>query len=84
MNAHPEDTITLMMVGDLILDEPQPDSFFETCKATLMSADVAIGHVEVPHTLRGTEQSTDVPAPSQPSAFGYLTACGISHRHPGR
>ena len=78
MTAHPGDTITLMMVGDLILDEPQPDSFFETCKATLMSADVAIGHVEVPHTLRGTEQSTDVPAPpANPAHLATLQRVGF-------
>ena len=78
MTAHPRGTITLMMVGDLILDEPQPDSFFETSKATLMAADVAIGHVEVPHTLRGTEQSTDVPAPpANPTHLATLQRVGF-------
>lgn len=55
--------ITLMMVGDVILDEPHPDSFFDPSRSMLAMADVAIGHVEVPHTLRGSEQSTDIPAP---------------------
>ena len=34
---------TLMMVGDLILDEPQPDSYFEPSRALLKTADVLIG-----------------------------------------
>jgi len=55
--------ITLMMVGDVILDEPNPDTFFEPSRPLLAMADIAIGHVEVPHTLRGSEQSTDIPAP---------------------
>lgn len=72
------DVITLMMVGDLILDEPEPDSFFETSKATLLACDVAIGHVEVPHTLRGSEQSTDVPAPpANPEHLSTLQRVGF-------
>lgn len=55
--------ITLMMVGDVILDEPDPDTFFDPSRPLLAMADIAIGHVEVPHTLRGSEQSTDIPAP---------------------
>ncbi|TRZ66535.1 MAG: CapA family protein [Rhodocyclaceae bacterium] len=58
-----EGKITLMMVGDIILDEPDADSFFDPSRAALAMGDVVIGHVEVPHTSRGTEQSTDVPAP---------------------
>ena len=53
----------VLMVGDIILDEPEPHSLFEPSRAVLQAADLVIGHVEVPHTRRGVEQSTDVPAP---------------------
>lgn len=70
--------ITMMMVGDLILDEPDPDGFFEPSRALLQSADVLIGHVEVPHTARGVEQSTDVPAPpADPAHLQALPRAGF-------
>ncbi|MBI5256018.1 MAG: CapA family protein [Burkholderiales bacterium] len=69
---------TLMMVGDLILDEPDPDSFFDPSRALLQSADVLIGHVEVPHTRRGSEQSTDIPAPpADPEHLHALARAGF-------
>ena len=39
----------ILMVGDLILDEPNADAFFAAAAPVLRDADVAIGHVEVPH-----------------------------------
>ncbi len=80
---------TLMLVGDLILDEPDPQSFFAPSRALLRSADLTIGHVEVPHTNRGVEQSTDIPAPpANPdhlaalvdAGFGAITLAG-NHIH---
>lgn len=65
-------TITIAATGDIILDEPDPDRFFAPSAATTISADVAIGHVEVPHTDRGIGFSTDVPAPAAPPE--HLTA----------
>ena len=56
-----------------------------TPAALLQSADLAIGHVEVPHTARGVEQSTDIPAPPADPAhldalpragFGVITLAG--------
>ena len=58
-----ESPIDLLLTGDLILDEPNPDSFFDLVRPTLLKADLVAGHVEVPHTRRGTESSRDVPAP---------------------
>lgn len=70
--------LTLLATGDLILDEPQPDGFFEPARALLRAADVVIGHVEVPHTRRGVEQSTDVPAPpADPEHLGALARAGV-------
>ncbi len=47
--------LTLLMTGDLILDEPDPDSYFEPARVVLASADVLIGHVEVPFTDQPNE-----------------------------
>ena len=70
--------ITLLMVGDLILDEPDPDFFFEPSRAWLQGGDVVIGHVEVPHTRRGSEQSTDIPAPpADPDHLRSLANAGF-------
>ena len=69
---------TLMLVGDLILDEPDPQSYFAPSRELLRSADLAIGHVEVPHTTRAIEQSTDIPAPpSDPAHLAALADAGF-------
>jgi poly-gamma-glutamate synthesis protein (capsule biosynthesis protein) len=68
----------LLLLGDLILDEPDPDALFEPSAALLRSADVLIGQVEVPHSRRGSVQSTDVPArPSDPDNLAALARIGL-------
>jgi hypothetical protein len=70
--------LNLMLVGDLILDEPEPDSFFELARGVLHEADVLIGHVEIPHTRRGCENSSDVPAPpGNPDHLAALKRAGF-------
>jgi hypothetical protein len=72
------DSLKLMLVGDLILDEPDPDSFFEPSRSILQQADLLVGHVEVPHTRRGRENSSDVPAPpSNPEHLAALKRAGF-------
>jgi poly-gamma-glutamate synthesis protein (capsule biosynthesis protein) len=72
------ETLRIMMVGDLVLDEPQADRFFESARATLKTADVLVGHVEVPHTRRGVESVGDVPAPaSDPENLKALKSAGF-------
>ena len=71
--------VRILLVGDLILDEPQPDSFFDQVRPVLHNADVVVGHVEVPHTTRGVEASSDVPAP--PSDPEHLLALGRAGFH---
>jgi poly-gamma-glutamate synthesis protein (capsule biosynthesis protein) len=67
-----------MLVGDLILDEPDPDRFFDCSRAVFCSAGVLAGHVEVPHTNRGSQSSTDVPAPaSDPRHLAALRRAGF-------
>ena len=53
---------TLLAVGDIILDEPDPDSFFEPSRPVLLGGATVIGHVEVPHSTTTVQTSTDVPA----------------------
>jgi hypothetical protein len=62
------DTLTLLAVGDLILDEPGLSALFAPARPLLATGDVVVGHVEVPHTDRGESTSTDVPAPAAPVA----------------
>jgi poly-gamma-glutamate capsule biosynthesis protein CapA/YwtB (metallophosphatase superfamily) len=67
-----DDVITILAVGDLILDEPDPARYFAPSRDLLRAADITIGHVEVPHTDRGEGSTTDVPAP--PAALAHLAA----------
>ena len=67
----------LLIVGDLVLDEPDADNFFDLARPTLAEADAVIGHVEVPHTRRGVESVGDVPAP--PADPENLEALGRAH-----
>jgi poly-gamma-glutamate synthesis protein (capsule biosynthesis protein) len=71
--------VRIFIVGDIVLDEPQADRFFDLARETLRGADVLIGHVEVPHTTRGIESRGDVPAPA--SAPENLEALGRAGFH---
>ena len=42
------------------------DHWLSGIAPAVREADVAIGHLEVPHTRRGTEMAGDVPAPGAP------------------
>lgn len=70
---------TLLAVGDIILDEPDPDSFFEPSRPVLLGGGTVIGHVEVPHSTTTAQTSTDVPAPpADPAALGALARAGFA------
>lgn len=67
-----------MMVGDLVLDEPDPDYFFEPALPVLRSASLLVGHVETPYTLRGQELQSDIPAEAaDPAKIGALARAGF-------
>jgi poly-gamma-glutamate synthesis protein (capsule biosynthesis protein) len=69
----------ILLLGDLILDEPDPDALFDPSRELLRSADVVVGQVEVPHSRRGSVQSTDVPArPSDPENLAALVRAGVT------
>lgn len=55
--------IDFVFTGDLVLDEPQPDEWLAGIAPALHAADVAIGHLEVPHTHHAASLRGDVPAP---------------------
>jgi poly-gamma-glutamate synthesis protein (capsule biosynthesis protein) len=75
----------VILTGDIILDVPGPAHWLSGIAPALRAAALAIGHLEVPHTLRGEELHGDVPAPgADPShlaalpeaGFGLLTLAG--------
>ena len=70
--------LRLMFVGDLVLDEPDTDMFFEIARSALQPADALVGHVEVPHTRRGVEVAHEAPAPaSDPDNLAALGRAGF-------
>ncbi len=70
--------ITVGAVGDLILDEPDPEFFLAPAAPVLRAMDLAIGHVEVPHSTTAVQQSTDVPAPpADPAALKAVAEAGF-------
>lgn len=70
--------ITVMAVGDLVLDEPDPDFYFAPSGSLFRDADVAIGHIEVPHSTSTVQASTDVPAPpADPAALKSVASAGF-------
>lgn len=69
---------SLMMVGDLVLDEPDPDFFFDAARETLLTAGLLVGHVETPYTLRGQELQSDIPAEAaDPAKIAALARAGF-------
>lgn len=70
--------LTVMAVGDLVLDEPDPDFFFAPSASVLHSADLAIGQIEVPHTTSTECASVDVPAPpADPAHVAAVARAGF-------
>jgi poly-gamma-glutamate capsule biosynthesis protein CapA/YwtB (metallophosphatase superfamily) len=56
----------MAVAGDLVLDEPDAGHWLSGIAPALRRADLAVGHLEVPHTRRGRELVGDVPAPGAP------------------
>ncbi len=89
MEKPPKDQALIFATGDIIIDEPDPYSFFEPSRQLLSTGDFVVGQIEVPHTDRGESTSTDVPAPPAPPenlaplkdcGFNLCTTCG-NHAH---
>lgn len=58
--------ISIVLAGDLVLDEPDAPTWLAGIAPALQAADLAVGHLEVPHSARGVELKGDVPAPAAP------------------
>ena len=72
------ETVSMQFVGDLILDEPNPNTLFNLAHARLQDCDLLVGHVEVPHSSRGQQMQFDIPAPpSDPAHLAALTRAGF-------
>jgi poly-gamma-glutamate synthesis protein (capsule biosynthesis protein) len=59
-------SIHLLVTGDLVLDEPDAAHWLAGIAPLLRAADLAIGHLEVPHTHGLHQVQGDVPAPGAP------------------
>lgn len=71
--------VTIMAVGDLVLDEPDAAAYFEPSADLLRSADLAIGQIEVPHSTSTEVASVDVPAPpADPANLAAAADAGIA------
>ncbi len=71
--------VDCVFTGDLILDEPDPDHWLGGIAPAVGAADVAVGHLEVPHTDRCDESGDDVPAPAAPAAhLAALSRAGFA------
>ncbi|GAB3580969.1 hypothetical protein GCM10027445_52170 [Amycolatopsis endophytica] len=70
--------VELNFVGDLMLSAPGPARYFDSARTRLREADIAIGHLEWPHTDRGQVCVVDIPAPANPpSAIDVLAEAGF-------
>lgn len=68
----------ILLLGDLILDVPDPDHWLAGIAPLTRAADLAIGHLEVPYTTSAEERPGDVPAPgANPAHLDALARAGI-------
>ena len=71
--------MSILVSGDLVLDEPDAGHWLSGIAPAAQAADVAIGHLEVPHSLRGAELKGDVPAPgAPPENLDAIAAAGFA------
>ena len=77
--------LDIVFSGDLVLDEPRPEYWLSGIAPALQNADLAVGHLEVPHTRSTMELKGDIPAPGadpdhlaalSEAGFGVLTLAG--------
>ena len=71
--------LLVLLAGDLVLDVEDPDHWLAGIAPAVRAADLAIGHLEVPHTHRGAELAGDVPAPAaRPEHLDALARAGFA------
>ena len=70
--------VDLVFAGDLILDVPQPDYWLDGIAPRVRAADVAIGHLEVPHTHGAPIMHGDIAAPgADPAHVAAIRRAGF-------
>jgi poly-gamma-glutamate capsule biosynthesis protein CapA/YwtB (metallophosphatase superfamily) len=71
--------ITIMAVGDIVLQRPDPASFFGPSADVLRTADLAIGQIEVPHSYSTEVTGITVPSPpAEPEALRAMADAGFA------
>jgi poly-gamma-glutamate synthesis protein (capsule biosynthesis protein) len=71
-------SLDFIFTGDLVLDEPSPDYWLSGLAPVTASANLTIGHLEVPHTRHCAELRSDVPAPgADPAHLAALQRAGF-------
>ena len=71
--------LSLIFTGDVILDVPDPDHWLSGIAPALQQADLAVGHLEVPHTTHLQEYGDDIPAPgANPAHLAALGRAGFA------
>lgn len=69
----------LLLLGDLILDVPEPDHWLSGIAPITRAAGLVIGHLEVPYTTSEEEMPGDVPAPgANPAHLDALARANIT------
>lgn len=72
-----EKNLTLMAVGDIILKNQNPESYFTLVAPTLRSGDVVIGQGEIPYTNRPV-RTTETMSAEDPESMNGLTFAGFN------
>lgn len=71
-------TLDIAVTGDLVLDEPDAEHWLSGIAPALQAADLAIGHLEVPHTSCREQMTGDIPAPgAPPENIGAIARAGF-------
>lgn len=80
VNNPPENGVcALVFSGDLVLDVEGAEHWLSGVAPALRRADVAIGHLEVPHTTHRHELKGDIPAPgADPENLAAIKEAGFT------
>ena len=71
--------VDLVFAGDLILDVPQPDYWLDGIAPRVRDADLAVGHLEVPHTRHASSLRGDIAAPgADPASVAAVRRAGFT------
>jgi poly-gamma-glutamate synthesis protein (capsule biosynthesis protein) len=71
------DTVTLFAVGDIILKNENPESYFDLVAPTLRTGDIVIGQGEIPYTNRPV-RTTETISAEDPESMRALTYAGFN------